>query len=87
MLKILLILFILNFYNPVFSSTKENLISQIQITNTLSFDFIQTIDDKNQNGKCVIKYPKRIWCEYSGFNKKIINFLYFIIRHKWSMNP
>jgi outer membrane lipoprotein-sorting protein len=72
MLKILLILFILNFYNPVFSSTKENLISQIQITNTLSFDFIQTIDDKNQNGKCVIKYPKRIWCEYSGFNKKII---------------
>jgi outer membrane lipoprotein-sorting protein len=72
MFKFLIIFFILNFYNPVFSSTKENIISQMQLTNNLSFDFIQTIDDKNENGKCIIKYPKKIWCEYSNSNKKII---------------
>ena len=44
----------------------------MQLTNNLSFNFIQTIDDKNENGKCIIKYPKKIWCEYDNSNKKII---------------
>ena len=44
----------------------------MQLTNNLSFNFVQTIDDKNQNGKCIIKYPKKIWCEYDSSNKKII---------------
>ena len=72
MSKILIVFFILNFYNPVFSTTKEKIISQMQLTNNLSFNFIQTIDNKNENGKCIIEYPKKIWCEYSNSNKKII---------------
>ena len=72
MLKILIIFFILSFYKPVFSFTKEDVISQMQLTNNLSFNFVQTIDDKNENGKCIIKYPKKIWCEYDSSNKKII---------------
>jgi len=72
MFKVLIIFFILNFYNPVFSSIKEKIISQMQITNNLSFNFIQTIDNKNENGKCVIEYPKKIWCIYDNSNKKII---------------
>ena len=72
MLRILIIFFILNFYKPALSFTKENVISQMQLTNNLSFNFIQTIEDKNENGKCVIKYPKKIWCEYENSNKKII---------------
>ena len=72
MFRVLIIFFILNFYNPAFSSTKESVISQIQLTNNLSFNFIQTIDNKDENGKCIIKYPKKIWCEYSGSNKKIL---------------
>ena len=44
----------------------------MQLTNNLSFNFIQTIGDKNENGKCVIKYPKKIFCKYNGSNKKII---------------
>ena len=44
----------------------------MKITNNLSFNFIQTINDKNENGKCIIKYPKKIWCEYDNSNKKII---------------
>ena len=72
MLRILIIFLILNFYKPSLSSTKEDIISQMQLTNNLSFNFIQTIDDKNEKGKCIIKYPKKIWCEYESSNKKII---------------
>jgi outer membrane lipoprotein-sorting protein len=72
MLRVLIIFFILNFYNPVFSSTKEEIISRMLLTNNLSFNFIQTIDNKSENGKCIIKYPKKIWCEYDNSNKKII---------------
>jgi outer membrane lipoprotein-sorting protein len=72
MFRILIIFFILHFYNPVFSSIKEKVISQMQLTNSLSFNFIQTIDDKNENGRCIIEYPKKIWCEYNNSNKKII---------------
>ena len=72
MVRVLLIFFILNFYSPVFSSTKEKIVSQMQFTNNLSFNFIQTIDDKNESGKCIIKYPKKIWCAYNNSNRKII---------------
>ena len=44
----------------------------MEITNNLSFNFIQTIDDKEQKGKCIIKYPKKIFCEYEGHKKKIV---------------
>ena len=27
---------------------------------------------KSENGKCIIKYPKKIYCEYKNINKKII---------------
>ena len=72
MFRVLIIFFILNFYSPVFSSIKEKIISQMQLTNNLSFDFIQTINSKNENGKCIIEYPKKIWCEYDSSNNKII---------------
>ena len=72
MFRILIIFFILNFYSPAFSSTKEKIISRMLLTNNLSFNFIQTIDNKSENGKCIIKYPKKIWCEYDNSNKKII---------------
>jgi outer membrane lipoprotein-sorting protein len=72
MFRVLIIFLVLSFYNPVFSSIKEKIISQIQLTNNLSFNFVQTINSKNENGKCVIEYPKKIWCEYDGSNNKII---------------
>jgi len=44
----------------------------MEIMNNLSFNFIQIIDDKEQKGKCIIKYPKKIFCEYEGHKKKIV---------------
>ena len=72
MFRVLVIFFILNFYNVVFSSTKEKIITKMKLTNNLSFNFIQTIDNKSENGKCIIEYPKKIWCAYYNSNKKIV---------------
>ena len=72
MFRFLIVLILLNFCKPAFSSTKEKIISQMMLINILSFDFVQTIDKKNEKGSCIIKYPKKIYCEYDGSNKKII---------------
>jgi outer membrane lipoprotein-sorting protein len=72
MFRVLIVFFILNFYSPTYSSMKEEIISRMKLTNTLSFSFVQKINDKSEDGKCVIRYPKKIWCEYNNSNKKII---------------
>ena len=68
----IIIFIILNFYNPALTAIKEDIISKMKTTNNLSFNFIQTVDNKSENGKCILEYPKKIYCEYSGANKKII---------------
>ena len=72
MLRIIIIFFILNINNLAQSSIKEKIIFKIQNTQNISFNFIQTIDDKNEEGSCIIKYSKKIYCEYNNLNKKII---------------
>ena len=72
MLRIVIAFILLNFYNPILASMKEDIISKMQITNNLSFNFIQTVDKKIENGTCILEYPKKIYCEYSGANKKVI---------------
>ena len=72
MLRIIIIFIALNLYNPALTSMREYIISKMQITNNLSFNFIQTVDDKSENGKCILEYPKKIYCEYDDANKKII---------------
>ena len=72
MIRVVIIIIIVNFYNSALASMKEDIISRMQIINNLSFNFIQTIDNKNENGKCIIEYPKKIWCAYDNSNKKII---------------
>jgi|TARA_B110000261_G_C12983698_1_gene317473 outer membrane lipoprotein-sorting protein len=72
MFKFAIILLFLNFYTPAFSSAKEKIISQMELIHILSFDFIQTINKKKENGSCIIKYPKKIHCIYNGTSKKIM---------------
>jgi len=72
MLRIITIFLILNFYSPAFPSSKEKIISKMNQTNNLSFNFIQTIGEKKEDGSCIIKYPKKIFCVYNNLNKKII---------------
>ena len=70
--KALIVFLVLNFYNPVLSSVKDKIISKMKDINNLSFNFIQRINDKSENGNCVIKYNKKIFCKYNNLNKKII---------------
>ena len=72
MLKVIIILLFFNFYLPANSLPKDKIISQMKITNNLSFNFKQTINDKSEDGKCIIEYPKKIFCEYNNANKKIL---------------
>jgi outer membrane lipoprotein-sorting protein len=73
MLKFLIIfLFIFNIYNQAMSSKKEGIISKLEKTYSLSFNFKQSIDEYNEEGQCIIKYPKKIYCEYNNTEKKII---------------
>jgi len=70
MLKVIIILLFFSFYLPVNSSPKDKIISQMKLTNNLSFNFKQTINDKSEDGKCIIEYPKKIFCVYNNANKK-----------------
>ena len=62
----------LNFYDSAQSSQKSEIILKMENINNLTFNFIQTIDDKSENGNCIIKYPKKIKCKYNLANKKIL---------------
>mgnify|MGYP006122997177 CR=1 FL=1 len=70
--KIIIIFFLLNIYNIAQASIKENIISKLKKTESLTFNFKQTIDEKVEYGNCIIKYPKKIYCEYENLNKKIL---------------
>ena len=70
MLRVIIILIFFSFYIPANSSPKDKIISQMKLTNNLSFNFIQSIKDKSEDGKCIIEYPKKIFCEYSNPSKK-----------------
>ena len=70
MLKVIIILLFFSFYLPANSSPKDKIISQMKLTKNLSFNFKQTINDKSEDGKCIIEYPKKIFCEYSNPSKK-----------------
>jgi len=69
-------LFVLIFFfflqNIGFASNKENLIIKLRSIDNMNFNFIQTIDGKDEKGKCVIQYPKKIFCEYEKRNNKIL---------------
>ena len=62
----------MNIFNSAQASIKDKIIIKLKETNSLGFNFNQTIDKKNENGRCIVKYPKKIYCEYNNLNKKII---------------
>ena len=51
---------------------KDRLINKLKITDTLYFNFIQTIGEKEEIGNCHIKYPMLMKCDYPKKKKSII---------------
>ena len=70
--KIIIILIILNITTIVQASTKNEIIFNFKKIKNISFNFKQTIDNKTEEGICTIQYPKKIYCSYNNFKKKII---------------
>jgi len=70
--KIIIILIILNITTIVNASTKDKIITNFKKIKNISFNFKQTVDDKMEEGTCTIQYPKKIYCIYNNFKKKII---------------
>ena len=72
MKKILLVFLFINFNNYALSSVKENIINNLKNTNNLSFNFEQNINGKIETGKCILEYPKKIFCKYNESNNKVL---------------
>ena len=70
--KIIVICLFFSFFSPLQAALKEEIILNLKKTNNLTFDFKQTIDKKTEEGNCIIEYPKKIYCLYNNFNKKIM---------------
>jgi len=72
MIRIFFFLFILLFSFSVKSVEKKKIIEKFKTIDNLSFDFNQTIKGKSDQGSCIIKYPKKIYCSYKRKNNKIL---------------
>ena len=67
------IFFILLFFTNICSANlQKNLINKLTGIRTLSFDFKQKISDQEEIGKCFIKYPLLMKCNYQNLKQKTI---------------
>ena len=69
---LVIIFFYLFFTDYSQANFKEKLINKLKTTDTLYFDFIQKIGEKEEIGNCYIKYPLLMKCEYPKKKKSII---------------
>jgi len=70
--KTIVICLFFSFFNSSQAALKEQIILNLKKTNNLTFNFKQTINKKTEEGNCIIEYPKKIYCLYNNFNKKIM---------------
>jgi len=64
--------FLLNTVEYSHASVKDKIINNLIKTENLTFEFKQTINEKTEEGNCIIEYPKKLFCSYNNFNKKIM---------------
>jgi len=72
MLKYLYIFIFLFLITNSNANNKENIINNLKNTLNVNFKFEQNNNKKIEKGKCIVKYPKKIFCEYEGYNNKIL---------------
>ena len=72
MKKIFLFILLFSFSSPAKANLKEKIIYNLKNTNNISFNFEQIINEKKEEGDCIIQYPKKIFCKYNNLNKKIM---------------
>ena len=70
MKKIILLISIYFFINQVQASTKSNIINNLKNIDNLSFNFEQNINDKLENGNCIVNYPKKYFVNIIQVTRK-----------------
>ena len=72
MKKFYFIIFFFFLVNESSASIKNDIIKKLNFIENISFNFEQNINDKIEKGKCILQYPKKIFCKYDLSNKKIL---------------
>ena len=76
MLKFFVIIYFLIFFintnTNANANNKNKIIENLENTKNLSFEFEQNINNKIENGKCTIEYPKKIFCVYYKNKNKVL---------------
>ena len=72
MIKYAFILFLIFTSATASTSFKKNIIQNLKNTNNVTFNFEQNINNKIENGTCIIQYPQKIFCKYDLDNQKIL---------------
>ena len=66
--KFFLTLFIILFSSNLWASQKNQIIDQLNKLSSLEFTFSQMVNEKLENGSCLLEFPGKLRCEY--FDKK-----------------
>ena len=72
MKKYYFLIFFFFLINESSAATKNKIINKLKFIENVSFNFEQNINNKIEKGKCILQYPKKIFCEYDLSNKKIL---------------
>ena len=72
MRKYYILVFLFFLTSESLASIKNDIIKKLNSIENISFNFEQNINDKIEKGKCILEYPKKIFCEYDLSNKKIL---------------
>ena len=80
--RYLLLCFLLFSNNEIIALEKHNIIKNLENIKNLSFDFEQNIEGEKEAGRCILEFPKKIFCKYNSENKKtlISNGRYIVIK-------
>ena len=68
---LLIFLFYFLFLNAN-AENKHKIISNLQSITNFDFKFEQNVNGKIENGHCTVAYPKKIFCEYTRSNNKVL---------------
>ena len=73
--KIFLVSLFLLFSFDLIADEKTKIVSRLKSLNSLEFTFNQTINNKTEQGSCLLEFPGKLKCEYFDDKKKelIIN--------------
>ena len=72
MLRYIYIFILIILTSSANSDNKENIINNLKKIKNINFEFEQNINQKIEKGNCIVKYPKKIFCEYLGKNNKVL---------------